>query len=107
MGMDRNTVIGFVLIGLLLIGMFYVNSKGNQAYLAEQKRITDSIAKTRPAIDSVAITRDSLSADTIRRIQSAGGFQAFLNQPEKLTTVENEVMKVTFSNKGGQPKMVE
>ena len=27
MGMDRNTVIGFVLIGMLLIGMFYFNSQ--------------------------------------------------------------------------------
>ena len=32
MGMDRNTVIGFVLIGALLIGMFYINSQSNQAY---------------------------------------------------------------------------
>ncbi|MCW3094024.1 MAG: yidC [Ferruginibacter sp.] len=105
--MDRNTVIGFVLIGMLLIGMFYFNSKGNQAYLAEQKRITDSIAKTKPKIDTVALTRDSLNADTIRKIQSAAGFQEFVNRPEQLTTVENDVMKITFTNKGAQPKVVE
>jgi cephalosporin hydroxylase len=29
MGMDRNTVIGFVLIGMLLMGMFYFNSQEN------------------------------------------------------------------------------
>ncbi len=107
MGMDRNTVIGFVLIGMLLIGMFYFNSRENQAYLAGQKRVADSIAKTRPKVDSIAITRDSLNADTVRKIQSAGGFQAFLNQPEQLTLVENDVMKVTFTNKGAQPKIVE
>ena len=48
MGMDRNTVIGFVLIGLLLMGMFYINNKDNRAYLAEQKRIADSIAAAAP-----------------------------------------------------------
>ena len=107
MGMDRNTVIGFVLIGLLLIGMFYFNSTGNQAYLAEQKRIEDSIIKTRPEIDTVALVRDSLTADTMRRNQSAGGFQASINLAEQLTVVENEVMKITFTNKGAQPKIVE
>ena len=107
MGMDRNTVIGFVLIGMLLIGMFYFNSKGNQAYLAEQKRVSDSIAKTRPKVDTIALQRDSLTADTMRKRQSAGGFRATLNQPEQLTVIENEVMKVTFTNKGAQPKKVE
>ncbi len=107
MGMDRNTVIGFVLIGMLLIGMFYFNSTGNQAFLAEQKRIEDSIAKTRPKVDTIALVRDSLMADTMRKNQSAGGFQASINLPEKLTVVENAVMKVTFTNKGAQPKIVE
>ncbi|MEJ7589205.1 MAG: hypothetical protein WKI04_16740 [Ferruginibacter sp.] len=105
--MDRNTVIGFVLIGLLLIGMFYFNSTGNQAYLAEQKKIADSIAATRPKVDSLAMMRDSVNADIAHKKQVAGGFQQFLNQPEQLTVLENEVLKVTFTNKGAQPKIVE
>ncbi|MEI2750584.1 MAG: hypothetical protein V9E88_17735 [Ferruginibacter sp.] len=48
MGMDRNTLIGFVLIGVLLIGMFMLNSKSRLAYEGEQKRIADSIAATKP-----------------------------------------------------------
>ena len=67
MGMDKNTVIGFVLIGVLLIGMFYFNSRSNQAYQAEQKRIEDSIAATKPKIDIKAATLDSLKADSIRK----------------------------------------
>jgi len=106
MGMDRNTVIGFVLIGLLLIGMFYFNSQGNQAYLAEQKRMADSIERVTPKVDPAIIRNDSLSRDTIRKIQSAGGFQRFVNQPEQVTVVENEVMKIAFSSKGGRPKIV-
>jgi YidC/Oxa1 family membrane protein insertase len=107
MGMDRNTVIGFVLIGILLMGMFYFNSQENQAYLVQQKRISDSIAKLRPKVDPVAVMKDSLTADKMRKLQSAGGFQASINQPEQLTVLENDVMKVTFSNKGAQPKIVE
>ena len=107
MGMDRNTVIGFVLIGILLMGMFYFNSQENQAYLVQQKRVADSIAKLRPKVDPVKVLKDSLTADTMRKLQSAGGFQGSLNQTEQLTVVENEVMKVTFTNKGAQPRRVE
>ena len=107
MGMDRNTVIGFVLIGILLMGMFYFNSQENQAYLVQQKRVADSIAKLRPKVDPVKVLKDSLTADTMRKLQSAGGFQGSLNQTEQLTVVENEVMKVTFTNKGAQTIRVE
>lgn len=107
MGMDRNTVIGFVLIGMLLIGMFYFNSKDNQTYLAAQKRIADSIAKTKPPVDTLAIMKDSVNAEFLRKVQSAGVFQDSINEPEQLTVVENEVLKISFSNKGGQPKIVE
>ena len=107
MGMDRNTVIGFVLIGILLLGMFYVNSKSNLAYQAEQKRIEDSIARTKPKQDPAKIHQDSLKIDSSQKIQAAGGFQANVNQPESITEIENEVVKIKFSNKGGQPKSVE
>ncbi|MBC7423498.1 MAG: membrane protein insertase YidC [Ferruginibacter sp.] len=105
MGMDRNTVIGFVLIGLLLMGMFYFNNKGNSAFLAEQKRVEDSIARTRPKVDLAKVRLDSLAHDSSRRVKSAGSLQTA--SAEQFTTLENEVMKITFTNKGGQPKIVE
>jgi YidC/Oxa1 family membrane protein insertase len=107
MGMDRNTVIGFVLIGLLMMGMFYFNSQGSKAYLANQKRIEDSLFKARPIKDTAASKKDSTTAAALRIIQSAGGFQNSIVKPEELTIVENEVLKITFTSKGGQPKKVE
>ena len=107
MGMDRNTVIGFVLIGLLMMGMFYFNTQGNKAYLVEQKRVADSIAKTKPAVDTVKFKQDSASAATVRIMQAAGGFQSSINKAEEITEVDNGVIKVIFTNKGGQPKKVE
>ncbi|MDO9375517.1 MAG: membrane protein insertase YidC [Ferruginibacter sp.] len=105
--MDRNTVTGFVLIGILLIGMFFFNSRSNQAYLSEQKRISDSVAASKPKPDTLALRNDSIRAEVARVQQSAGNFQQSLNLPESLTAVENEVFKISFSNKGGQPKAVE
>ncbi len=105
--MDRNTVIGFVLIGLLMMGMFYFNSRGSQALQAEQQRIADSLARLKPKTDTALLKTDSLSAVAARTIQAAGGFQNAVNQPEELIVLENEVVKITFTNKGGQPKIVE
>ncbi len=105
--MDRNTVIGFVLIGLLMMGMFYFNSRGSQALQAEQKRVADSIARTKPKLDTTALKIDSANAAAIRQVQAAGEFQGSLNQPEELTVLENDSVKITFTNKGAQPKIVE
>lgn len=107
MGMDRNTVIGFVLIGLLMMGMFYFNSQGSKALDAENKRKADSAAAARPKVDTAAMIRDSINAQVSHQVQSAGTFQSAVNQPEQLTVVENDLVKITFTNKGAQPKMVE
>ena len=107
MGMDRNTVIGFVLIGMLLMGMFYFNDKGNNAFQADQKRIADSILKTKPKVDVARLQADSVKIDSSRKEKAAGSLQQSAAGAEELTTIENEVLKITFTNKGGQPKIVE
>lgn len=107
MGMDRNTVIGFVLIGLLLVGMFYFNSKSSLQYQAEQKRIQDSIARLKPKVDVLAQKADSIKIDSIRKIQSAGGFQQYVTGSDQSIVLENDVVKITFTNKGAYPKIVE
>ena len=105
--MDRNTLIGFVLIGALLIAMFAINSKNRLAYEGDQKRITDSIAKIiKYKADANLDKKDSTKVDSLKSVAVSGGFQSGNNQ-ELFSVVENEVMKVTFTNKGGQPKSVE
>ncbi|MEP7166031.1 MAG: membrane protein insertase YidC [Ferruginibacter sp.] len=107
--MDRNTVIGFILIGALLIGMFVLNSRSRLAFEGEKKRIEDSTAaanlKNHPR-DTVAARLDSLKADSLRTPKQAVAFQSGSNT-EQLIQVENEVLKISFTNKGGQPKNVE
>lgn len=105
--MDRNTVIGFILIGVLLIGMFFINSKSRLAYEGEQKRLADSAAAVNLSkIDTTALKLDLSKADSLKRPDQIAAFQSAGNR-EKLTTLENEVLKISFTNKGGQPKNVE
>ncbi|MFT3910598.1 MAG: membrane protein insertase YidC [Ferruginibacter sp.] len=105
--MDRNTVIGFILIGALLIGMFIINSKSRLAYEGEQKRIADSIAAVaKSKIDTTALKIDSAKLAAMQAAKTAGAFQSNLNTEQSIV-VENEVLKITFSNKGAQPQIVE
>ena len=104
-GFDKNTVIGFVLIGILMTGMFYFNSKSNNEYLAQQKHIADSIAALQAKVDTAAQRLDSIKFSDEKKQEAGALFQQA--GAEQLTTVENNVVKITFSNKGGQPKTVE
>ncbi len=110
MGMDKNTLIGFALIGALLIGMFVINSKGKVAYEAEQLRIADSTAKAnaakQPKVDTKLVLLDSLKADSLKQIKQTQGFLQDTGKAQ-MVSIENEVMKVTFNTKGAQPAIVE
>lgn len=105
MGMDKNTLIGFGLIGALLIAMFVINSKSRLAHEGEKKRIADSIAALRPKQDTVAKITTAI-ADTTGNGQQQTGFPPVI-ATEELVQAENEVLKITFSNKGAQPVKVE
>lgn len=107
---DKNTVIGFVLLGILFFIFFWYTNKQQQVVLAEQKRKEDSLARLKPKVqpvDSVAYVSDSLRNDSLGKASMAGEFVANVNAPEQMVTVENDLMKVHFSTKGGIVKGVE
>lgn len=101
--MDRNQVIGFVLIGLLLIGMFAINSKSRQDYERQQKKIADSVAALKPKVTPAAVN-SAAARDTVTATSS--GFQLGKSSASS-RVLENKVMKITFTDKGGQPVSVE
>ncbi|MCX8018988.1 MAG: membrane protein insertase YidC [Chitinophagaceae bacterium] len=110
MNFDRNSVIGFILMGILLIGYFIVTNKEQAAYqkmkAEEQKkekaRLDSLKAKNKPLEDSIAGIQDSL-------FRKQNSFQKFAiaDSSEKFTVAENNLIRVTFTNKGGQIKQVE
>jgi YidC/Oxa1 family membrane protein insertase len=109
MGFDRNTITGFVLIALLMIGMMYFNSRDQAATQAEKNRIADSAARANPPKkDTVTTKLDSVKmAEQKKQVELKGLQMQDSSIPEKLETLENDVLKIVFTNKGGQPKWVE
>lgn len=108
MGMDKNTLIGFGLIAALLIAMFAINSKSRLATEGEKKRIADSVAVVKAKLDSNTALLNKAVVDTIKQKPIAAASSPF-QQPsatETFTELQNDLMIVRFSNKGGQPVKV-
>jgi YidC/Oxa1 family membrane protein insertase len=108
---DKNTVVGFVLLGLLFFIYFWYSNKQQNASLAIRQKQEDSIrrvtaANIKPA-DTIAARIDSLKRDSAARLSSAGDFITAALGTEQLVTIENKLMKVTFTSKGAQVKSVE
>jgi len=107
MGMDRNTVIGFVLLAVLLFLYLFLSTRNSQELQKQKQAYDDSVARVQATkkTDTVAAVKATPYIDSTH--SSAVGFQRAEYGPEKLEVIENDLMRVTFSNKGGQPKAVE
>lgn len=102
--MDRNSIIGFSLLVLLLVGYFAYNNYSKNQY--EEQRIADSIANAKlhppkPAFDS-SKTVPLAAADTTAADSTANALQAN-NQVAEDVKLENEDLAITFSTKGAHP----
>ena len=116
--MDKNSIIGFVLIGAILVGFTFYSSKQaekQQAWQAHQDSIAraeqlvqmqadsaayaqlhanDTLAQASPvATQAVAVYRDSL-------LEAASGAEG------QVLKLENEKLAVAFTTKGAQPLSV-
>jgi YidC/Oxa1 family membrane protein insertase len=116
--MDRNSIIGLLLIGAILIGFSIYNSPSDQE-IAAAKRRQDSISVVQKeqekqrqqkqlkqtvesaiAADSIPVVSDSVK--NLIRKNEYGVFYAAAEGENKTITLENELLKVTVSNKGGR-----
>jgi len=103
--MDRNTVIGFILIALLLVGyMWYSTPSAKQR--AEMQRVADSTSMANAAKASGVKKIDTTYHKPLDSAAKAT-LEAGTVGTEELTVVENDVIKATFTNKGARLKSVE
>lgn len=121
--MDRNTIFGVILIFLIFIGFSYFNRPSEQQ-IAAAKRQHDSIEQVRIEQEKKIVSEKQLeeaqatlvsgaqsdsvtsTADQARK-DKFGAFAEASVGTEKLYTIENNLIKVTFSNKGGRIYSVE
>ncbi len=115
--MDRNSILGLLLIGLIIIGYSIYTQPGQEeiqaaqqkrdsiAKIEEQKRIAATILEAPLAVDTVIPLSDSASLEIEK--QRLGDFAINAEGTEQLLTLENKLIKVIVSSKGGKIKSAE
>ena len=117
--MDKNNLIGMVLIFVCLMAYMQLNQPTTEQ-IAEEERLRDSIALAQEtnvnAIQEGSISTEKTSTtiadlpDSLRNKELGkkfGYFAAAGSGTEENPVLENDLMKITFTSKGGKIKEVE
>ena len=115
--MDRNTVVGLSLIGLIIIAYSIYTQPGPEEIKALQHR-RDSIEKVEQIKQaSVVKTQQAMQTDTAVQISDTtkianekerlGDFSSWAEGNEQLLTIQNDLLKIVVSSKGGKIKYAE
>lgn len=121
--MDRNSITGLVIITLILIGFWFVNKPDEQQIEAARQR-QDSlrivelkmeqeklVKQLQAEAEKATITLDVQSNDeeaiNAQAQQQYGQISPFVEGEKSFTTLENEKIKMIFSNQGGKIYSVE
>jgi len=103
--MDRNTVIGLVLIFLILIGFSYLN-RPSQEEIERQKRINDSLTLVKNQRELEQKQNEQLSSPAQEQASVTNTGDATFSERSKGTTkyitIENEKIRLRFSTLGGK-----
>lgn len=103
--MDRNNIIGLVLIFAIFAGSFYL-MKPSENEIKKEQVLQDSLKNVRegqPAIDTTATNKVAVldSADLSKP------FGASKVGQDQIVTLQNELVSIQLSNKGGKVKTVQ
>ena len=102
--MNRNTLIGFSLIAVVLIAFSYLNTP-SQEQIEAYNREQDSIAALQQAMAQQEQKADTLKQQPVAAVDSAALFFPSLNDSlaggSRLVTLKNDSLELTFNTKGG------
>ena len=101
--MDKKTLIGLIVIGAILFGFTWYNASIQQKYAQEQQALTatQETESTDTIVPEVRQPDTLQAANQFERHIGSSLFQATTGTEKKIE-VENDLMKVIFSNKGGK-----
>lgn len=98
--MDKNTLVGFALIGAVIVG-FGIYNRPNQEERARAQHYQDSIQQVIQKQEEIKKVQEKIAEKTIQIDSTSAFFQATQGE-EQFLTLENDLLKLVFSNKGGR-----
>ncbi|HQB28845.1 MAG TPA: membrane protein insertase YidC, partial [Paludibacter sp.] len=110
--MDKNTILGFVLIAAILI-TFSILNRPSQEEIERQRAYQDSLRIAQQELQEAIRESNAQKVsdfDAAEHIDSSeqetskayGDFKSAASGEEKLFVLENDLIKITLSNKGGR-----
>ena len=98
---DKNTVIGFVLLAGLFFVYFWYTSKQQNEIAAYKQKFDDSVAMVKANAQKAAALNTVQIIDSTKK--DANGLAVVVDTlKEQVTILENDLIQVAFTNKGGQ-----
>ncbi len=99
---DVQSLIGFLLIGAILIWMLYNNSFEQEAVPAEEITIEQVETVPKAPLEPTSGLQDSTALVQAQKQLGAFGYSAALpSAKDDITTISNEVLELLVDNKGG------
>lgn len=102
--MDKNTITGLVLIGILLVGFSFL-SRPSEEQIAAQKYY-DSIAVVQQQEEALKAKTEAALANSQKEVASAADSSALffnaLHGTDSKISIQNNVAEITFTTKGGR-----
>lgn len=102
--MDKNTLVGFALIGAVIIG-FGIFNRPSQQELASAQHYQDSVQAVKLQKEQARQAQTTVQS-SIAHPDTASTFYKHSQGVETFTTLENEFVTLKFSNKGGRISQV-
>lgn len=99
--MDKNTLVGFLLIAGVLIGFSYYNRPSAEE-MERAKHNQDSIQAITQKQDSLVQAAKAAAQLKAEEPDSTSAFFTTAQGTEQVTTLENELIRIDLSNKGGR-----
>lgn len=99
--MDKNTLVGFVLIGAVIVG-FSIYNRPSQEEMARAQHYQDSVRAELQKQEQIQKEQELNAEKTALTLDSTSLFYQAAQGTEQFTTLENELVQLTLSNKGGR-----
>ncbi|MHC5201568.1 membrane protein insertase YidC [Myroides sp. LJL119] len=106
--LDRNSIVGFIIIAGLLIWLMLNNMNNEQeamkkdAELAQKEIVKDSQAKSIEQTIAIGAENDSLASEALRASLGSFAYSALLPSAQDVNTeLKSELLTLQVSNKGG------
>ncbi|MDR2840185.1 MAG: membrane protein insertase YidC [Paludibacter sp.] len=109
--MNKNTIIGFLLMGAVMVGFMWFG-RPSKDEIARQQHYRDSIMAVqqanhqaeaeRIATQQLVLDTIEVNNDSLRLTDQAGAFSVSAFGEEQFYVVESDLLRLTFTNKGGR-----